>query len=859
MKSPLYIPCIILLSLIIQTPSKAELNLQELFAQGNSLFCQKNYESAAHCYKQALNINNGLKPICWNLAITLTKLCEWNEAIEQYKTVLQHEPNNTKALYSLAHALKENQQPNSAIEIYKKLLKLEPGHQTAHFELGLCYLIMENFTNGWPEFELGSATRDQFPDYHWKNTDLTGKTVLIRAHWGLGDMIQFIRYAQLLKQHGAAVILQAYPELEKLLSRCPFLDSIIPTHEPMPPHDLQIPLMSLMNALEATAQNIPQEPYVFADPNLVKIWKKKLSNLESDSESKPFRIGICWSGRGAENVSQKLRKNITLSELAPIAELENVKLYSLQKVKDVDQLSQAQFFIHDFGPNFDNANGRFMDTAAVMKNLDLVITVDTSIAHLAGALGVPFWVLLPWTADWRWFMNRNDSPWYPTAKLFRQSQAGEWQNVVQNIAKNLERILATHTKKESPQELFEQAQQYQKEKNYQKALTCFKKLNSITTVKPTVWFVIGNLHNQLGQPYQAIPWYRKYLAKKPNDIAAMHNAALALRRIGEHSQAVTLYKKALELKPDYKNAHFGLGQAYLMLGDLKRGLPEFERGRISDFQKGENFLTDISQINGNIIMIRPDWGLGDMLQFIRYAKLIKKHGGTVWVHPHGPLADILRSCPYIDKMVDKKSAHGFDKEVSPMSLPYIFKTTIDTVPDTIPYLYADPGLIQFWDKELQHDHNFKIGICWEGSTTALYPRKDVPLTMLQDIAKIPGISLYSLQKMNGTGQLDNVPFTIHQFGPDFDKSHGRFMDTAAVMKNLDLVLTVDTSIGHLAGALGIPVWVFLPYSPDWRWMVDRNDTPWYPTMQLFRQKKLDDWTAALQEIKCELKRIMKKL
>ncbi|MFC1845762.1 tetratricopeptide repeat protein, partial [Candidatus Dependentiae bacterium] len=342
-----------------------------------------------------------------------------------------------------------------------------------------------------------------------------------------------------------------------------------------------------------------------------------------------------------------------------------------------------------------------------------------------------------------------------------------------------------------------------------------------------------------------------------NNPKTFYNAALALRRSGQYEEAIEAYETAIKLKPNYKDAYFGLGQTYLILGDFERGLPIFEKGRISDRQKSKSFLTDASQIPGSIVLIRPDWGLGDMIQFIRYAKLIKEHGGTVWLLPHKPLDTILRSCPYIDNIVDRESARGFNKQVSPMSLPYIFKTTIDTIPSFGPYLFANEDLIDYWKEKFQQN-NFNIGICWEGSTTALYPRKDVPLEQFKEIANIPGVSLYSLQKINGTQQLEDLPFIVHQFGPDFDQSHGRFMDTAAVMKNLDLVLTVDTSVAHLAGALGVPAWVFLPYAPDWRWLTKRDDTPWYPTMKLFRQEALDDWTEALEKVKKELQKMVSK-
>jgi len=200
-----------------------------------------------------------------------------------------------------------------------------------------------------------------------------------------------------------------------------------------------------------------------------------------------------------------------------------------------------------------------------------------------------------------------------------------------------------------------------------------------------------------------------------------------------------------------------------------------------------------------------------------------------------------------------------------MSLPLYFNTKKDTIPASIPYIYADQKLVEEWHDKLAHDKNFKIGICWQGNahySTQFLRRavaaKSCHASTFAPLASIEGISLYSLQKMNGHEQLSNLPdgLIINDFGPDFDESHGRFMDTAAVMKNLDLVITIDTSISHFAGALGVPVWILLPHPADWRWMLDTNDTPWYPNARLFRQPKLGDWKSAIEQVTLELKKLI---
>lgn len=412
-----------------------------------------------------------------------------------------------------------------------------------------------------------------------------------------------------------------------------------------------------------------------------------------------------------------------------------------------------------------------------------------------------------------------------------------------------------HKQNQKPQHSIQHAKDLFNNKRYHKALTHIEKAYKLDQNNPTIWLLFANTYNQIGKPYDALPWYERYIAARPCTSSVFCNAGLAFRRVGRYQEAIDLYKKALELNPNNDNAYFGIGKAYLVVGNFELGLPAYEQGRTPQLLTDPKFLHDTRQIAGKTILIRPDWGLGDMIQFIRYAKLIKKHGGKVLLLPHKALDPLLRSCPYIDYVMTTNIGI-FDKQVCPMSLPYLFKTTVKTIPDEIPYLYATPNLVLEWQKKLTHDDGFKIGLCWKSNATNLYPCKDVSLEMFKAIAQIPGISLYSLQKMNGTQQLDTVSFTVHSFGQDFDESHGRFMDTAAIMKNLDLIISVDTATAHLAGALGVPVWILLPYAADWRWLTKRNDSPWYPTARLFRQHKSGDWNGALETVKKELEAIM---
>lgn len=285
--------------------------VSDFFYRGNDFFHQANYQAAIKNYENALAINSHATATQFNLALTLAKVGAWNAAIKHYKTVIHQQPDNVGALYQLAHTLKENHQPHKAIEMYQQVIKHEPDHAFAHMGLAQCYLIIGEFDKGWPHLAWRSPAIRTFQQYQWKACDLSDTTILIRAEWGLGDMIQFIRFAQLLKKQRATVVLQAYPALAQLLSLCPYVDNVVCSGQPLPTHDCQIPLLDLARALNITIDDIPQDPYLHADPNLAQQWHQYFEHLQDDDPHTVLRIGVCWAGRGATNIPPGLQKKHT--------------------------------------------------------------------------------------------------------------------------------------------------------------------------------------------------------------------------------------------------------------------------------------------------------------------------------------------------------------------------------------------------------------------------------------------------------------------------------------------------------------------------------------------------------------------
>jgi tetratricopeptide (TPR) repeat protein len=407
---------------------------------------------------------------------------------------------------------------------------------------------------------------------------------------------------------------------------------------------------------------------------------------------------------------------------------------------------------------------------------------------------------------------------------------------------------------------------YRNKNQAEQAVNYYQKALALQPNNIHILFDVAYLYTVNGQYEPAVNWYKKLLAIAPDTVDASCNIAHVLRYQGRMHEAIPYYQQVLQKRPDFSHAHYGLAESYLSLGDFERGFKEFEWRwkRNSDARNFSTKLWNGEPLQGKSILVRGEYGQGDTLQFIRYVKQLKELGATVVVEAQHTLVKLLSLNPYIDKIFpvldDVSQLPVFDYQVPVMSLPHLFKTTLQTIPSQVPYLQASEELTAQWKEKLKDDHNFKVGICWEGSPyyeqfKAAASKKSVPLNTFIPLTQVPGVSVYALQKMNGLEQLKALPsdVKITDFGEDFDGTNGRFMDTAAVINNLDLVITVDTSVAHLAGALGKPVWVLLPSVADWRWMLNRSDCPWYPTMQVFRQHQQGDWTSVMQTVINELK------
>jgi tetratricopeptide (TPR) repeat protein len=433
---------------------RAALRLNPRFAEahnnlGNALLKKRLFDEAILEFEQALAIRPDYPEAMMNLGTALKVRNQNDRAIDLFRRALKLRPDFFEALLNYGQALCDSHQFDQAIAAFRKAIALRPDDPAAHFHLSGVLLLTGNFSDGWREYEWRLLKPDfgiastQFPHPRWTGQDLAGKRILLHAEQGAGDTIQFSRLAALLAQRGAQTILACPPPLLRLLRSLDGVSHLITNTQTAADFDYHCYLLSLPLLLGLNLQTIPANvPYLHAQPDSAEHWRSRLLPLGNRK-----KIGLVWAGN--PNHSNDHNRSIPLSAFAPLAEIPGVSFISLQK-SDVQKsdprksdpanpLGPPGFELIDHTAEiFDYA-----DTAALIANLDLVIAADTSTAHLAGALAKPVWTLLPFYPDLRWLLDRSDSPWYPTMRLFRQPRPGDWQTPIRQVAAALGNFVKT--------------------------------------------------------------------------------------------------------------------------------------------------------------------------------------------------------------------------------------------------------------------------------------------------------------------------------------------------------------------------------------------------------------------------------
>jgi tetratricopeptide (TPR) repeat protein len=405
-------------------------NADALYNRGNTLKELKRFDAALASYDRALAARPDYTEALNNRGAILRELKRFDEALASYDRALAVQPEHADTLNNRGNTLKALKRFDAALTSYDRALAVRPDYAEAHWNESLVRLLTGDFVRGWKKFEW--RWKNESLNRSWRNfaqplwlgeTGIEGKTILLHCEQGLGDTIQFCRYVPLVAARGARVLLQVPEALQGLMASVAGVAQVIGATSMLPDFDLHCPLLSLPLAFDTRLDTIPSAtPYLSASPESVSSW-----NVTLGLKHRP-RIGLVWSGNPVHTNDHN--RSIKLKILLQLLDID-ATFVSLQKdihADDATVLKDRSDLL-----NFGDKLADFSETAALVSNLDLVISVDTSVAHLAGALAKPVWVLLPFLSDWRWLLDRDDSPWYPTARLFRQRAADDWSGVVGDV------------------------------------------------------------------------------------------------------------------------------------------------------------------------------------------------------------------------------------------------------------------------------------------------------------------------------------------------------------------------------------------------------------------------------------------
>ena len=394
------------------------------------------------------------------------------------------------------------------------------------------------------------------------------------------------------------------------------------------------------------------------------------------------------------------------------------------------------------------------------------------------------------------------------------------------------------------------------------AVACYQQALILQPTYADVHHNLGNVLQEQGKLEAAVACYQQALILKPTYAEVHNNLGNVLEEQGKLEAAVLCYRQALALKPSYAMAHWNLALALLHAGSFEQGFREYEwRWQAEKFLKRNARVVrsqpfwDGSDFRKKTLLLFAEQGYGDTIQFIRYVPLVAKRGGRVIVACQPELVSLLASVSGIAQVLnDKERLADFDIHAPLLSLPLAFATTLDTVPAQIPYIIADRSRVEVWRERLRTNRKtLNVGVAWAGHPLFMNDhnrKRSCPFSMFASLAKVRNVNFYSLQKGEAEKVASEPPEGMAFI--DMTAFLNDFADTAALINNLDLVISIDTAVAHLAGAMGKPVWTLLPYVPDWRWLSDRDDSPWYPTMRLFRQERPGDWPGVFARVAGEL-------
>lgn len=691
--------------------------------------------------------------------------------------------------FRAAVALQRAGEDAQAEAIWRRLLAAQPQLTNARDNLCLSLLAQGKYEEGFPRYDVRfERAQDRvvkpvltFPE--WRGEPLEGRSILVWFEQTPGDQIMHARFARVLADRGARVSMLVEPQLARLFRNLP-VDVIEASGKvTLPRHDYWIMAGSLPARLGVTLQTLPGEPYL------------------------PGR-------EGGQGVGVMVRSDQPTGPGRSIPDGDAAALFALPGARSL-------------APE-DTGAKDLQDTADIIAGLALVITVDGAVAHLAGAMGKPTWLLLPHLADWRWLRGRTDSPWYPSMTLFRQPSPGDWGSVVRDVVARAPEGYAPPRRitEANILESFHEAMRLQDAGDFPAAADLWGLITAAAPQSAEAHANFGAALLELHRFDHAEAELRRAVALKPDASWAHLNLARFLNAVGRWTEAEAPYRRALAGPKDTSSLRAEVAKLLLGLGKFEEGWPLYESRIGTPGQNAEPLELpnrwNGEPLAGRSLVIWPEQGFGDQIQFARFAPLLRDQGARVTLVAPPELTALFATLGV--EVIEQSSETTFpqpDYWTLPLSIPAKLGVTLETIP-AAPYLTAPEGRRRKW---AGYAPKGAIGIVWKGRPTP-NPCRSMPSKDL-------------LSPLEALGR----PLV------DLTEPLGDFADTAAVLEQLDALVTIDTAIAHLAGAMGKPTFLMLPYfRSDWRWMQGREDSPWYPSVRVFRQARHGDWRTQIKTL-----------
>ena len=846
-------------------------------------------------------------------AAPLRALGRLPEALQACDRALALDPALASAWAQRGACLTELGRPAQAEASLGRALTLAPGDIQARFNLSLLHLTLGRFESGWDAYESRTGVQETLQRHGapvWDGTQpLAGKTIVLHCEQGLGDTIQFCRFARVLADRDARVVLTVPAVLQRLIEGVDDRVLVLTDGDTLPPADYQCLLLSLPHRLGVRLETIPaQIPYVRAPEDRCRHWRGRVGLDDGRGLPARRRLGLVISGSAGHG--NDCYRSLPLERLMPLLhqlQRDGWECHLLQKeLRASDEALLGASGVADHRAALTD----FCETAALVSCMDAVLSVDTSVAHLAGAMGKQLLLLLPANPDWRWMLDRPDSPWYPGARLFRQTTLGQWVQALEQLRLALDQwpIASEPSRPVQRQSgdtpiaaspdlsaLLAGAAALHQSGDHRAAIAGYRSVLAYDATAFDAHRLLGAAFYQLGEPASAlaplqaaaalqadnaevravlgaVQWQLgnradalqnmdAALAREPARAELWTNRAKLLFELGRGAEALDNQQRALAIEPAHPRMRFERGLLRLALGELESGWADFEcRLQLPDLAPPRLEAVPVwdgrAPLAGRTLLLHFEQGLGDTIQFCRYIPLLAAQGAKVLLTAQQPLCGLLQTVPGAPQVLAVGARlPPVDYQCGLLSLPHHLGTALATIPAALPYLQPDPRCLSRWRRKIVAQRagagatGIRIGLVCSGNALHVNDRqRSIALRQFSALADL-GCQWHLLQKELRD---DDVPW-LHRLGiVDHRADLHDLGETAALARCMDAVVSVDTAVAHLAGALGVPLFVLLPANPDWRWMLERDDSPWYPGARLLRQRQLGEWDEPLRRLRGEL-------